>query len=864
MSKNDHVELESIEVPLLLKQEPTILFGMTGRQVLVMVCGLAIGFSLWQSLSFFQSLVGIIFLVCLCGIPAVLVAFLKIGTRPLEQWVFIVLAWMLVPEHLSLKVLLRTFVKMRSINDGIVAVDQGGHLAYYTILCVEPKDFNLLSQYEQFTIIDAFGNMLNGLSYPITIHIRSLPYVPAVLSAPIIPEHIARPLRRFHAHYLSFLSQLVQEKRPVRVSYYITIPAERSGEKDEERRFERAKGQLKNRVYEVSRQLARAELSSRLLTSAELFVFYREGFLPQPRERLSLVSNDVLLDVNQLPAMLAPYEISIAASRLDIEGQQGGRQYLACLALEQLPRNVYPGWLHRVIAIHEAYVDISLHIQPHESDVIATQLHRKAVRLGGALLAKQQRGDSGGNTITRYALKDVERVREQLVRKDAHLYSVTLLFAIRGMSPDELEEKVRRIQLVLRSLDFRATPLRFQQHLAYYSSLAYGQNMLNHYGHLLTTEAAATFYPFSHSSTMDDGVLLGTTTNGNLVSFNPYGEGKLNANLAVLGVPGSGKSSFLKFILSRLAPTITISLIDREDEYRRFIEAIGGLRVELTADSLLINPFEMRKNALGHEGKEHGFREKIAMLVGFFTLLLGENGTFTQHENAIVHQCSLRVYTAAGITADPATHSRPAPCMQDFAACLKQEEPTSDLSLRLSSSVHLFPRRTHIPTAQHTVYSLKQLPEALQPAATYLVAEKLWSELQGGTLTRHIVVVDEAWFLSKFAAGAVLLNELARRIRKYNGGLWVATQQLTDLLSSEEGKNLLALCETKMLFRQDVSSSDGIRDTFHLSEAQVHFLRTAGRGETLYMTSKEILAVEILASEQELAVAATQGGSQKP
>ncbi len=566
----------------------------------------------------------------------------------------------------------------------------------------------------------------------------------------------------------------------------------------------------------------------------KLFVFYREGFLSQPRERLSLVSNDVLLDAYQLPTVLAPQEISIAASRLDIEGQQGGRQYLACLALEQLPRNIYPGWLHRVIAMNEAYVDISLHIEPHESDVIATQLHRRAVMLGGALLAKQQRGDGGGNTITRYALKDVERVREQLVRKDAQLYSVTLLFAIRSTSPDELDEKVRRVQLALRSMNFRATPLRFQHHLAYYSSLAYGQNMLSHYGHLLTTEAAATFYPFSHSPTMDDdGVLLGTTTNGNLVSFNPYGEGKLNANLAILGVPGSGKSSFLKFMLSRLAPTLSISLIDREDEYRRFIEAIGGLRVELTADSLLINPFEMRKNALGHEGKEHGFREKIAMLVGFFTLLLGENGTFTQHENAIVHQCSIRVYTAAGITADPATHSRPAPCMQDFAACLKREEPTSDLSLRLSSYVHLFPSRTHIPTAQHTVYSLKQLPEALQPAATYLVTERLWNELQGGTLIRHLVVVDEAWFLSKFAAGAVLLNELARRIRKYNGGLWVATQQLADLLSSEQGKNLLALCETKMLFRQDISSSDGIRDTLHLSEAQVHYLQTARRGEAL-------------------------------
>jgi len=857
-------DLEPVEIPLLLKQQARILFGLTGRQVLVLTCAIAISFSLWQSITVFQSLPGLILLGCICLIPAVLLAFLKIGSRPVEQWLFVLLTWMMQPERLAQAALVRSFVKVRRIEEGgIVALDLGGRgdqLTYQAVLSVESRSFELLSGGEQAAIITSFGKLLDGLSYPVTIHIRALPTRPAALASTLVPTHLAGPLRRFHAHYLSFLSQVVQTARPVRTSFSLLVPADQTGDE------ERAKAQLASRVQEMSRQLARAGLSCRPLSAAELFTFYHEGFLPQ--ERLSSTPPDALLqDADQFPAMLAPRELSIAAAWLKIEGQKGSSQYLACLALDQFPRKIYPGWIHRVLAINEPYVDISLQVQPQESDVVANQLRRRAVVMGGALLAaKQGQGDEGGNTITRYALKDIERVRDQLVRKDAHLYMVTLLFVVRGASRAELNTRLQRVQLALRSLDFQASTLRFQQHLAYFSSLGYGQNILSHYSHLLPTDAAATFYPFTSSPTIDEGVLLGTTTNKNLVSFDPYGAGKLNANLAVLGVPGSGKSFFLKVLLSRLAPFAAISVIDVEDEYTLFIEAVGGVRVELNANTLHINPLEMHTQ----NDARDAFREKVSRVQGFFALLLGENGILTQHESSILYQSITRAYAAAGITADPSTHSRPAPSVQDLVTLLKQAEPAGELSLRLTPYVHLFPRRSHVPSSvQHIVYSLKQLPEALQPAATYLITEKLWSELQAGRQTgtpggalRHLVVVDEAWFLSKFPAGAALLNEFARRVRKYNGGLWLGTQQLTDLLASEQGKNLLALCETKTLFRQDVSSSDMIRDALHLSELQVNYLRTARRGEALYMTSNDTLAVEILASEQETAMARTtqQGG----
>src|SRR5581483_8698031 len=280
------------------------------------------------------------------------------------------------------------------------------------------------------------------------------------------------------------------------VSYYLTVPADELGEKDETRCLELANIQIASRIQEITRQLARANLSCQRLQHRELLTFYQESFL---REEFPINQDHLALF-----ELLAPRSIAIRATRLEIESKNA-----VCLALTHLPRNVYPGWIHHLIKANEPDVDISIHVQPYASDLMAVRLRRKAVELGGVILAAEKQGKRG-NTITRHALKDIEKVRDKLIRKDTHVFAVTVLLLIHGSSYDELNERVRRIQLLLRSLDFQASLLHFQHHLGYFSSL-YGLNMLHRYSHILPTEAVATFYPFSNVPMLEDGVLLGET-----------------------------------------------------------------------------------------------------------------------------------------------------------------------------------------------------------------------------------------------------------------------------------------------------------------------------------------------------------------
>jgi type IV secretory pathway VirB4 component len=866
-SHTSRTGLKPIELPLLLNQQVRVLFGLTGRQLLFITCGLATGVSLWEYLSpGGPSFSATLLVGCVCAIPALLagvIAFVTMHGRPLEEWFFIWLAWLLTPPRLAERQqLLRTFVKIRAIQEDLVALDLGERgYTYQALLGIEGKHFDLMSADAQAMTIEAFQQLLNGLSYPVSIHIRLRRYTP--LSSASIPEHLPKPLRHCYAHYLAFLSQLVVQKQPVRISYYLTVPADaQTAEKDEERRLARAKNQIAHRIHEINRQLARADLTARQLRSTELLPFYQDFFFTQ---KAGTMERDLSANAGDLPALLTPRSISISATRLAVEGKRT-QHYLACLALTQLPRRVYPGWLHHLLTTNEPHLDISIHVQPHESDLITRRLRRKAVELGGALAAAHKQGEQHGNTITRHALKDVERVRDRLIRKDAHIYSITLLMLVAGVSRDDLKKRVERIRLALRSLDFQAAPLVFQHHLGYLSCL-YGCNLLARYAHLLPTDGAATFYPFMRVPSMEGGVLLGTTGNGNLVSLDPYAPDHNNANLAILGIPGAGKSFCFKVILSRLAPQTSISVIDLEGEYTRWAQAVGGQKMCFTADSFHINPLEVSRQA---SPGPHTLRERVAAVAGLCALLIGENGKLSATEKALVLQCLLDTYVERGITDDPMTHTAEMPTMIDFYTTLKRKESSGDLCRRLAPYIHLFPKRTILPIeGLHVVYDLQQLPEDLRPAASYLIADRLWSDLQeqrheagqpAGVRLPHLVVIDEAWFLCKFESGAALLGELARRIRKYHGGLWLGTQQLNDLLSTEQGRNLLSLCETKILFKQDVASIDAIGTILHLSQAQMKFLQTARCGEALYLCGREALAVEIAASNYEAAMAQSLSG----
>jgi len=603
-----------------------------------------------------------------------------------------------------------------------------------------------------------------------------------------------------------------------------------------------------------------------------------KNFMPKKPE-WEMEETASLPSFGQVSDLVTPSYIQLFPSYIRIDGELEP-EYSKTLAIVKYPRSAYPGWLDRLIQIDQPYVDFSMHITPQPPEIVSAHLGRKLTQLRGSVLVSQRAGRSP-DPSTKVALEDVEHLRDNLARGDERVFNINVFVRVRARDRQTLMKNSNRIISKIRSMDFRALPTYWQHHLGLLSCLPEANNALVG-TRLFGTRSAGTFFPFTGSDiSMDNGVMFGTQANGGLVIINPFNSKVLeNANMVVFAKSGSGKSFFLKTVSCRLLSTCNVYVIDPEAEYQALCEQVHGQYVRLSTDSVQINPFELygattRTTDIDQEVQtEEGdfFREKLLNLLTLLELLLSDHGVLPQMEKAFLHQCLIKTYENRGITMDAATHVRQPPNMQEFFVILSSSlrgddrfgvgQDTYGLSHRLERYLHLFPAKTRLALDNRYIdFNIRELNETLKPIGLFIITEFLWTKMRQARRSNiiksnTIILIDEAWLLMQFPQGAKFLEEFARRIRKYGGGLWCTTQNSDDFLGSDEGKTILAMSTMKFLMKQDSSTISSVVRTFNLSPKQKAFLLGARRGEGLFAT-RVWTQMQVLASPMEAEMANT-------
>jgi len=311
-----------------------------------------------------------------------------------------------------------------------------------------------------------------------------------------------------------------------------------------------------------------------------------------------------------------------------------------------------------------------------------------------------------------------------------------------------------------------------------------------------------------------------------LITINPFTQLE-NANMVVFAKLDSEKSFFLKTVACPLLSTCNVCVIDHEAKYQNFCEQVDGQYVRFSTESLQINPFELYAipgttetivlDEKVQKEEANFFREKLLNLITLFDLLLSNEGVLPQMEKAFLYRCLIKTYENRGITMDPSTHGRQSPNVQEFYVILSSAlrgddhfgvgKDTYGLSERLERYLHLFPTRTRLSLDNRYIdFNIRELNESLKPVGLFMITEFLWTKMRqawrANTIESNtIIVIDEAWLLMQFREGAKSLEEFARRIRKYGGGLWCITQNSNDFLNSDQGKTILAMSAMKFLMK---------------------------------------------------------------
>jgi type IV secretory pathway VirB4 component len=189
---------------------------------------------------------------------------------------------------------------LEDVKDGLVILKDG---SCATVLRLSSVNFDLLSEREQEALVYAYGGILNSLTFPIQIMIRSSikdvsEYVKSLLEKE--KEQTNELLQEKIRSYRNFVEEVVKKNNVLTKSFYITIPFSslelgiksaaasapwgiggkgKEGQKlphSKEYILEKAKASLDAKISHVIRVFGRLGLQVRQLETKELIQLFYE------------------------------------------------------------------------------------------------------------------------------------------------------------------------------------------------------------------------------------------------------------------------------------------------------------------------------------------------------------------------------------------------------------------------------------------------------------------------------------------------------------------------------------------------------------------------------------------------------------
>ncbi len=540
----------------------------------------------------------------------------------------------------------------------------------------------------------------------------------------------------------------------------------------------------------------------------------------------------------------------IAPSSVEVDFRyiRVGDTFYTTLFMAGYPRYVSPGWLESVID-YDHTMDISMFCYPTSSSDVLADLKRKIGEMEATLSSDAEQGKVADPSV-QAGLEDALGLQEELAKGVERFFQFGFYITVSDEDPSKLKETVKELQTALGGLLLTGKIASLQAEEGFKSTLPMGQDRLFINRNMDTSSLASTFPFTSAILTQNKGVMYGVNQqNGSLIIFDRFS--LENANEVVLGKSGGGKSYTIKLeIMRQFMLGAEVIVIDPEGEYETLTPTLGGEVVDFSPRSeVKINPFDL---ADVYEEGENQLGVKILSLHGLLKIITGELDA--EHE-AILDRGLIETYRSKGITIDPDTQKKEPPLMEDLYKILLGMEtvPAKDIAYTLEkfikgSSSGIFNQQSNFEINNPlTVFSIRNLEEALRPVALHVILDFVWRKVRRA-LKKHILVLDEGWYIMKYPDTAAFVYSVAKRARKYFLGMTTATQDVEDFLKNDYGKAVLTNSSIQVLLKQGTAEVDIITDTFYLSESEKSLLLSADVGEGLFFAGRNHVALKVFAA----------------
>ncbi|MBS3106414.1 ATP-binding protein [Candidatus Woesearchaeota archaeon] len=703
-------------------------------------------------------------------------------------------------------------------------------------LQIQPTNFTIRSSKEKEAIIARFQRFLNALDFPIQIFIgtNSLNLDAYINALQMRAETVAQDTKNklYLKHFESYKKHLlgtIQKKSVLDRSFYIIIPETTS---------------LDVQVSVVLQQLSSLNLAVRRLENDEMMQTLAGCFHDLLQDRTKNPGEQAGPD-NSLHALIAPPSLTFRPDHLTI-----GEKLCRIVAAHGYPRNVEPGFLDKIITLNGIF-DLSIFIEPVPIEDMMVILNKELQKQRADLYASELKAIINPTLEIQYS--DTRAVLELLQKGHEKLFNVSFYVNCKADSKEELDLITKKVEAELNGMLIIPKLALFQMKEGLKSTIPLADDKLQ-VKRNVTTRALSAFFPFTSQflSLDETGVWMGLNKNDVPVIRDIH---KLpNPNGMILASSGAGKSYWSKlFIIRQLLNGTKVMLIDPQSEYVKLINTFNGQVINFSrTSSTVINPLDL----MGHE-----YAEKRLMLLDLFGVMLG---TLSDIQKSVLDRAITGTYERKGITDNEKTWKNKPPILGDLlaelvsmskSATIIERETYRSLTNRLSMFVNgvysFFNRHTKIEFDNSFVgFIIGDMPRQAKPINMFLLLDYVYLKMKT-SIERKLLVVDEAWSLLSRAEDSEYLLEIVKTSRKFNLGLLLITQDVTDLLQSRAANAILQNSSYKLLMRQEPAAMENVTKTFNLSETEQELLLTAEVGEGLLLMGNQHTQLRNVASAEE-------------
>ncbi len=553
--------------------------------------------------------------------------------------------------------------------------------------------------------------------------------------------------------------------------------------------------------------------------------------------------------------LIAPSAMGVSSSYLQI-----GSIYARTIFVVAYPNSLSMGWLNRIIGM-DIPMDIAIFVHPVETNYILKKLRKKTIQVQSEMHIQAEKG-LVRDPVLEMAYSNIENLRNQLQEGSEKFFNLGVYFTVFGQTVEEMEKQTNSLESLLNARSIYTKKAIFRMKEGFTSTIPLGLDKIDNTTPLNTSPMSTVFPFISADITSNEGILYGINQHNNsLVLFDRFT--MENANMVVFAKSGAGKSFAVKLeILRSMMLGTNVIVIDPENEYEYLAEVTGGSFVNISLNSKQhINPFDLAEEE-GKEMKEL-LRSNIATLLGLFKIMLG---SLMPEEEAVLEQAIRETYGIMDINENTLVgdlKNKNMPLLSDLYEVLRNMKGAEDMTIRLKKYTEgIFEGFINQPTNisldnQLVVFNIRDLEDELRPIAMYLVLHYIWNRVRS-EIKKRMIVADEAWVMMEYEEAANFMFSIAKRIRKYYGGLTTITQDINDFMGSKKGKAIISNSSIQLLMRQSQSTIDIVSDTFYLTDQEKYFLSECNVGEGIFFAGSKRAAILVVASHNEEKIVTTK------